>query len=72
VEVALARGVLDTPMGSYYVPLSQPLANLVVAALEPDTQNSFFANRVVDALQSQARVVGEPTMRLEPLPAGSL
>ncbi|RCW72988.1 M14 family metallopeptidase [Pseudorhodoferax soli] len=70
VEVALARGVLDTPMGSYYVPLSQPLANLVVAALEPDTQNSFFANRVVDALQSQARVVGEPTMRLEPLPAG--
>ncbi|GHC86391.1 hypothetical protein GCM10007320_32120 [Pseudorhodoferax aquiterrae] len=71
VEVALARGVLDTPMGSYYVPLSQPLANLVVAALEPDTQNSFFANRVVDALQSQARVVGEPTMRLEPLPAGA-
>nr|WP_145546023.1 M14 family metallopeptidase [Variovorax boronicumulans] len=71
VEVALARGVLDTPMGSYYVPLSQPLANLVVAALEPDTQNSFFANRLVDALQSQARVVGEPTMRLEPLPAGA-
>ncbi|WP_326533962.1 M14 family metallopeptidase [Pseudorhodoferax sp.] len=69
VEVALSRGVLDTPMGSYYVPLSQPLANLVVAALEPDTQNSFFANRVVDALQNQARVVGEPTMRLEPLPA---
>jgi hypothetical protein len=69
VEVALARGVLDTPMGSYYVPLSQPLANLVAAALEPDTQNSFFANRVVDALQSQARVVGEPTMRLEPVPA---
>ena len=70
VEVALARGVLDTPMGSYYVPLSQPLANLIVAALEPDTQNSFFANRVVDALQSQARVVAEPTMRLEPLPPG--
>lgn len=71
VEVALARGVLDTPMGSYYVPLAQPLGNLVTAALEPDTQNSFFANRVVDALQNQARVVGEPTMRLEPLPAGA-
>lgn len=69
VEVALSRGVLDTPMGSYYVPLAQPLANLVVAALEPDTQNSFFANRVVDALQNQGRVVSEPTMRLEPLPA---
>jgi hypothetical protein len=67
VDVALARGLLDTPMGSYYVPLAQPLANLVVAALEPDTQNSFFANHVVDALQNQARVVGEPTMRLEAL-----
>lgn len=72
VQVALARGVLDTPMGSYYVPLSQPLANLIVAALEPDTQNSFFANQVVDALQNQARVVGEPAMRLEPLAARGL
>ncbi len=69
VEVDVVRGVLDTPMGSYYVPLGQPLANLVVAALEPDTQNSFFANRVQDVLQNQARVVGEPTMRLEPVPA---
>ncbi|HVR50962.1 MAG TPA: M14 family metallopeptidase [Pseudorhodoferax sp.] len=72
VQVALSRGVLDTPMGSYYVPLSQPLANLIVAALEPDTQNSFFANQLVDALQNQARVVGEPTMRLEPLAARGL
>lgn len=71
VEVALSRGVLDTPMGSYYVPLSQPLANLVVAALEPDTQNSFYANGIVDALQNQGRVVGEPTMRLEPLAQGA-
>jgi hypothetical protein len=67
VDVELVRGLVDTPMGSYYVPLSQPLANLVVAALEPDTQNSYFANGVQDALQNQARVVGEPTMRLEPL-----
>ncbi|MFT3720865.1 M14 family metallopeptidase [Pseudorhodoferax sp.] len=71
VEVALMRGVLDTPMGSYYVPLSQPLANLIVAALEPDTQNSFFANGLVEGLQSQGRVVGDPTMRLEPLPAAA-
>ena len=65
VEVDLVRGVLDAPMGSYYVPLAQPLANLIVAAMEPDTQNSFFANRIQDALQNQARVVTEPTMRLE-------
>lgn len=67
VEVDLVRGVLDAPMGSYYVPLAQPLAHLVVAAMEPDTQNSFFANRIQDALQQQARVVTEPTMRMEPL-----
>ncbi len=65
VEVELVRGVLDAPLGSYYVPLGQPLANLVLAAMEPDTQNSFFANRIQDALQNQARVVGEPTVRLE-------
>jgi hypothetical protein len=69
VQVDLMRGVLDTPMGSYYVPLGQPLANLIVGAMEPDTQNSFFANRVQDVLQNQARVMGEPTMRLEPMPA---
>ena len=65
VEVDLVRGVLDAPLGSYYVPLGQPLANLVLAAMEPDTQNSFFANRIQEALQNQARVVTEPTVRLE-------
>jgi hypothetical protein len=40
-EVTLVRGVVDAPAGSYYVPLSQPLANLAMAALEPDTQSSY-------------------------------
>ncbi len=33
--------------GDFYVPLDQPLANVIVAALEPDTQSSYAANRVL-------------------------
>ncbi|WP_295855937.1 M14 family zinc carboxypeptidase [uncultured Xylophilus sp.] len=65
VEVALTRSLVDVPIGSYYVPLSQPLGNLIVAALEPDTQNSFFANRVIDRLESVGRVATVPTLRYE-------
>ena len=32
------------PAGTFYVSLAQPLGNLVAAALEPDSQNSFEAN----------------------------
>jgi hypothetical protein len=67
-DVALVRGVIDAPSGSYYVPLNQPLANLVIAALEPDTQSSYFANRLLDGLSSTARVMSEPTLRTEELP----
>lgn len=35
------------PVGTYYISLAQPLANLVAAALEPDSQNSFAANRLL-------------------------
>lgn len=68
VEVALVRGVVDAPAGSYYVPLNQPLANLVIAALEPDTQSSYFANQLIDNLASIARVMSEPALRTEELP----
>lgn len=68
VEVALVRGVIDAPTGSFYVPLNQPLANLVIAALEPDTQNSYFATQLIDSVGSTARVMSEPTVRTEELP----
>jgi hypothetical protein len=68
VQVGLTRGVVDVPRGSYYVPLNQPLGNLVFAALEPDTQSSFFANQVLDGLQSTVRVIAEPILKLEELP----
>jgi hypothetical protein len=44
------------------------LGNLVLAALEPDTPSSYFANRILDGLQSTVRVMGEPNLKLEELP----
>ena len=67
-EVELVRGLVDTPQGSFYVPLGQPLANLVLAALEPDTQNSYFANHILPNLSDTARIMAEPTGALEKLP----
>jgi hypothetical protein len=33
--------------GDYYVPMDQPLANVIAAALEPDTQSSYAANHLL-------------------------
>ena len=67
-QVGLTRSVVDVARGSYYVPLNQPLGNLVLAALEPDTPSSYFANRILDGLQSTVRVMVEPNLKLEELP----
>ena len=67
-EVSLVRGVIDAPAGSYYVPLSQPLANLAIAALEPDTQSSFLTSRLLNDLAGVARVMSEPSLKSTELP----
>jgi hypothetical protein len=68
VRVETVPALLDVKPGGYYVPLDQPLANLAVAALEPDTQNSYFANGIVSAVTGQARVLMRPDFRTTPLP----
>ena len=65
VQVALVRSAIDVPAGSFYVPLSQPRANLAVAALEPDTQNSYFANHLIDELAHTARIMANPALVFE-------
>lgn len=65
VQVSPMRSAIDVPAGSYYVPLNQPRANLAVAALEPDTQNSYFANRVIEELGQAARVMAVPSLVFE-------
>ena len=67
-QVSLVRGVIDAPVGSYYVPLGQPLANLAIAALEPDAQGSYFSNRLLTDLAGTARVMSEPSLKSEELP----
>jgi hypothetical protein len=53
--------------GDFYVPLDQPLANLAVAALEPEPQSSLASNRV---LALQAASGSEPAVvQLYRLPA---
>lgn len=68
VQVALAPALIDAVAGSYYVGLDQPLANLVIAALEPDTQNSFVTNRIVDRVGAQARVLKPPELKMSAVP----
>ena len=57
VEVSTVGEPINVVAGSYYVPLSQPLANLAIAALEPDSPHSYFANGIVSELGKQARVM---------------
>jgi len=68
VTVDLLRGVVDAPAGSYYVPLDQALGNLVFAALEPDTPNSFFSQALIDELNAVARVMAQPSANLREAP----
>ncbi len=57
VQVRTEAVPLAVPAGSWYVGLDQPLANLAVAALEPDSPSSFFANHLLPDLASAARVL---------------
>ena len=65
VQVILARSAIDIQPGSYYVPLNQPLAGLVTAALEPDTQGSYFAHGLLGSLDDAARVMTTPSLVFE-------
>ena len=65
VQVTLARSAIDIQPGSYYVPLNQPLAALVTAALEPDTQSSYFAHGLLGSLDDAARVMSTPSLVFE-------
>ena len=47
VQVDTRAERLRLPAGGWYVSLAQPLAGLVTAALEPDSQNSYVAARLI-------------------------
>ena len=64
----LVDALIDLPAGSYYVPLTQPLANLVIAALEPDGPASYLAHGVIADARRVARVRVPPEATLSALP----
>ena len=68
LRVQTAPALLDVPAGGYYVSLEQPLANLAIAALEPESPASFVAARVVDGVSGIARVLARPAMGMVPAP----
>ena len=67
----LVDALIDLPAGSYYVPLTQPLANLVIAALEPNGPASYLAHGVIaDASRvARVRVPPEGSLTAAPLKA---
>jgi hypothetical protein len=60
VRVAVVARAASAPAATWYVPLDQALANLAVAALEPDTPSSYFANRLLPSLDTVLRVLAPP------------
>ena len=65
VQVTPTRGGVEAAPGSYYVPMNQPAAHLAAAALEPDTDFSFFAHHVIGNLSDVARVMARPALVFE-------
>jgi hypothetical protein len=47
VEVALAGKTLALPAGTLYVPMNQPPAGIIAAALEPDSPGSFIGTGII-------------------------
>ena len=68
VQVQTVQALIDVPAGSFYVSMEQPLANLVAAALEPDTQNSYLSHRIVTDLAAQVRVLARPELKTVAVP----
>jgi hypothetical protein len=68
VVLQTVPALLEFPAGGYYVSLEQPLGDLAIAVLEPESPAGFAANRVIDSVTAVARVLQRPTMRLTGLP----
>ena len=56
IATVTERAVVAAHAGDFYVPLDQPLANVIVAALEPETQSSYAANHVLHLPRAEDRV----------------
>ncbi len=60
--------LLDVPAGSFFVSLEQPLANLAIAVLEPESPAGYAANGVITGVAGVARVLARPELRATAVP----
>ena len=60
--------LLDVPAGSFFVTLEQPLANLAIAVLEPESPAGYAANGVIGSVGNVARVLQRPDLRATAVP----
>jgi hypothetical protein len=63
LRVRTAAATETVAAGTHYVSLAQPLGPLVAAALEPDSQSSYAANRLLDVEADGLRRVMAPPPR---------
>jgi hypothetical protein len=68
LKVQTMPALLDVAAGGFYVSLEQPLANLAVAALEPESPSSFAANGVIASVAGEARILLRPVVQMSPVP----
>ncbi len=68
VVVQVVPSLLDLAAGGYYVSLAQPLANLALAALEPEAPAGFAANRVIAGVAGESRILQRPETRMISVP----
>ena len=68
LKVQMLPTLLDVPVGSYYVSLEQPLANLAVAVLDPESPAGFAANGIIADVEHEARILGRPQIRTTAIP----
>jgi hypothetical protein len=73
IEVELAAKSLSLPAGALYVPMNQPAAAIIAAALEPDSPGSFVGTGILGAENREAPIYrvrpgAEKDLKLKPLP----
>ena len=68
LKTATEAAAVPVRAGDFYVPLDQPLANVIIAALEPETQSSYAANRLLALPPSGAADRYLPLYRLPSRP----
>ena len=68
LRVQTMPALLDVAAGGFYVSLEQPLANLIVAVLEPEAPSSYAANGVIASVAGEARILLRTDVRMSPVP----